>query len=275
MQTKIIDGKKIRDSIKEELISKVTFFSGEVPRLVLFRVGENPVVDIFIRAKKRFGESVGVDVEIQNLPDSITEDELIEKIIFFSKPNTGIVVQLPLPKHIDSKNILNSIPVRNDVDMLSEKSLELLSAGKSAILPPVVGAINAIFLLEGVDLYSKNIVVIGRGKLVGEPTMLWLQSLGLDPILITRSTEDASGKIASADVVISGAGKPSLISAEMIKEGSIMIDAGASELAEKLVGDIDESVLGKASLYTPVPGGIGPITVAILFRNLLEINKKQ
>ncbi len=275
MQTKIIDGKNIRDSIKEKIISELASFSGNKPKLVLFRVGENPVIDIFVRAKKKFGDSMGIEVDIQIFPDSISENDLIEKIKSFSKPNIGIVVQLPLPKHIDSKNILNSIPVGNDVDMLSEGALSLLARGESAILPPVVGAINEIFLLENVNLSSSKIVVIGRGKLVGEPAILWLKSLGVEPTVITRSTEDIFEKIASADIVISGAGQPGLVHGDNIKEGSIMIDAGTSELAEKLVGDIDESVLGKASLYTPVPGGIGPITVAILFRNLLEISKKQ
>lgn len=271
MQTQIVDGKKIRDKIKEDLILDISNMDSK-PKLVLFYIGNNPVIDVFVNLKKKFGESIGIAVEIIKLDESISENELIEKIKNSVDKNTGIIVQLPLPKHLDQEKIISTIPQDNDTDLLREDTFINLGKEKG-VLPPVIGAIDEIFKEYSVDLKDKKIVIIGKGRLVGDPARIWLEGLGIRPTVLTRSSMDFNEVLLNADIVISGAGSPGLIKKDNIKDGAILIDAGTSEVGVKILGDVDSSVLSKASLLTPVPGGIGPITIAVLFRNLVRLNR--
>jgi methylenetetrahydrofolate dehydrogenase (NADP+)/methenyltetrahydrofolate cyclohydrolase len=262
-----IDGKQIRDTIKLALIEEVKAFSVR-PELVIFYVGENSVIDIFIKYKEKFGSAIGVHTTVIKLSEATTTDMLIEAIQIHAHV-TGIIVQLPLPEHIDTSKVLENVPVEQDVDVLSPHGLENLRKGVQSYLPPVVGAVAEIFNQEHVDLVDKKIVIIGKGKLVGLPISYWLESKGLSPTILTRDSLDFNDTIRNADIIISGAGSPSLIKPDMIKQGVILLDAGTSEEGGIIQGDIDEACSSSASIFTPVPGGIGPITIAILFRNLL------
>lgn len=269
----IVEGKKIRDniraSLKELVQSRVS-----PPSLILIYVGSNPVIDVFVRLKATFGGTIGVPVEIVRLADSITEAELLGVIAKYAeKTNVGIVVQLPLPAHLMTEKIVNAVPADKDVDVLNEINIQHLKNGESVLLPPVVGAIDAILVFHTVSLVDKQIALIGKGKLVGEPVYFWLRAKGHNPSVLSSASTDFAQIVAMSDIVISGAGVPGLITPDSIKQGVYLLDAGTSETGGYVVGDIDPRCAEKASLYTPVPGGIGPITIAILFKNLLTLTK--
>ncbi len=267
----IIDGKKIakelKTSFKEEVVALNT-----VPTLVVAMVGDDPASKQFVGIKKRFAEAVGIPIQLIYLPKETNTKTLTDVIKNLSTDNNvgGIVVQLPLPEHIDTQTVLNAISVKKDVDMLSDSAIEQFNKNESQILPPVTGAFAEILKRENVDIKDKNVVVVGRGALVGKPAAVWLGREGARVEILDKSVDDISVFTRKADILILGAGSPGLITPEIIKEGAIILDAGTSEAAGKLVGDADPACAEKCSIFTPVPGGIGPITVAMIFKNFLK-----
>ena len=271
----LIDGKKMAEELKTSLASEV-FKLSKKPRLAVIRVGGDPVTEKFMEQKKKFGGAVGIDVRIYNIEDDITTSKLREKVseIVHIEENTGVIIQLPLPKQINTQYILDAITPEKGPDMLSSKSVGLFSSGRSKILPPVVGAIDHIFTAYGIQLKAKKVVVLGVGRLVGKPAAIWLINHGATVTAIDENTDDPTLYTVNADIIISGVGMPHLIGADMVKDGVIAIDCGTSEANGKLAGDMDPAVAEKASLFTPVPGGVGPLTVAMLFKNLVELAKR-
>lgn len=268
----IIDGKKLAEEIKAELSSEVSKIGKKI-RLAVIKTGEDKVAEKFLEQKKKFGEAISVDVRVYDLPADITTNKLRKKLAetVHIKENTGVIVQLPLPKQVNTQYILDGIISEKDPDMLSSKSVGLLASGRSKILPPVVGAIKYIFDKNGVDVKSKKATIIGAGRLVGKPAAAWLINQGAAVTIVDENTEDISKFMKEADIIISGVGKPNLITVEMVKAGAVIIDAGTSESNGKVVGDVSLEVSPKASLFSPVPGGVGPLTVAMLFKNLVEL----
>ena len=248
----VVDGKKIRDEIKSSL-------NGEGKVLDIVYVGENPVIDVFVRIKKKFGENIGVKVNIHRFDEEISFEQLKEEIKLLK--GDGIIIQLPLPEHLPIQEVLNLVPAEKDIDVLSDE------AKTGMKMSPVAGAVFEIFERYKVDLKNKKIVMIGKGRLVGEPVAIWLRRKGID-VSVLCSSDDID--ISDADIVISGVGSPNLITPNMIKEGVVLIDAGTSAAGGKTVGDIHLDCEKKAGLFSPVPGGVGPITVAMLFENLTD-----
>lgn len=245
-------------------------------RLAVVVAGEDPVVRSFIGEKKKAAESVRIDVRVYPFDAEITTNELRKRIaeIVHEKKNTGVVIQLPLPPQINKQYVLNAIPPEKDVDVLSARAVGNFAVGKSPIFPPVAGAVKALFEEYGIDYADKNIVVIGAGLLVGRPVALWFLQEGATFTVVTEKTSQPENALRSADIIISGIGKPRYITGDMVKEGVTVIDAGTSESAGEIVGDVDfDSMSSKASYITPVPGGIGPLTVAILLKNLVTLAK--
>ena len=264
----IIDGKKIAEDIKKELKEQIMANpSAGGLKLVIVQVGENDISKKFIERKIKFAEEIGVDTELFNLPAEISTEKLREKIIEIcdDQKNNSVILQLPLPAHIDTQRALDSSPADKDVDVLS--------SNKNKILSPLVGVIKIIFEKYDIKPVGKNIVVIGRGILVGKPIANWLIDQGATVSVLNSKTLNPSGYTLMADIIISGVGKPGLIKPDMVKEGVIAIDAGTSMKDGKLIGDFNPAVAEIASLFTPVPGGVGPLTVAMLFKNLVELNK--
>lgn len=182
---------------------------------------------------------------------------------------SGVIVQLPLPKRLNTQHVLDLIPTKKDVDVLSSASFSDFALGILPILPPTVGAIALLLKEAKKKLEGSKVVVVGAGRLVGLPIALWLTQQGATISLIQKGTKNTSQIILEADIVISGVGKPGLITGKMIKKGAVVIDAGTSVEGGSIKGDVDfESVLKKASFLTPVPGGVGPLTVVCLFKNL-------
>ncbi|MAF59566.1 MAG: bifunctional 5,10-methylenetetrahydrofolate dehydrogenase/5,10-methenyltetrahydrofolate cyclohydrolase [Candidatus Pacebacteria bacterium] len=258
----VIDGKAIAESIKTELREEIER-RGIRPRLALVVVGEDFATDKFVSAKKRFAERAGIEVLIANLPEDSSQTNVENAVRKYAEDESvsGIVVQLPLPEEINVKDVLNIIPPKKDVDALTENG-EMLS--------PVVLAVKEILERESVEISNKKALVIGRGKLVGIPVSDWLKESGAETTVVDINTKDLDNLTKKADIIISGTGSPGLIKEDMISEEVVLIDAGTSEASGKLRGDAESDCASKCSIFTPVPGGVGPIVVATLLKNVVE-----
>lgn len=264
----IVEGKKIASLIKENLI-KVIKEQNLQKSLAIFYVGNNPIIDNFIHLKKKFGEDIGVRVRVFRYEETISTPKLIKEIKDISKDFDGVIVQLPLPAHIDKKKVLNSVPKEKDIDVLSEKKYKKFTMGDFSFFPPVAGAVFEILNFYKVSLDHKKIVVVGDGLLVGQPVFDWLRASGFSPKMVSEKTRNKEEWYKKADVIITGVGKPNIIKKSFLKKNVILIDAGSSSEDGQIMGDIAKDCKDKASLFSTVPGGVGPITVAILFRNIL------
>ncbi len=245
-------------------------------RLAIVIVGEDPVVRKFVEQKKKKAKEAGIDIRIYPFAETISTNELRQRLkeIVHEENNQGVIVQLPLPSQIKSQYILNAVTPGKDIDMLSAKALGNFVVGRSPIMSPVAGAIKAFLEEYKIAYQDKQIAVVGAGNLVGRPVALWLLSEHATFSMITKETPDPAAILRSADIIISGIGVSWFITKEMVKEGAVVMDAGTSESEGKLVGDVDfENVSTKAAFITPVPGGIGPVTIALLLKNLITLYK--
>jgi methylenetetrahydrofolate dehydrogenase (NADP+)/methenyltetrahydrofolate cyclohydrolase len=248
-------------------------------------VGEDPSSVQYVEMKKRKAELVGMSFHRANFPSSITTEELIKEIeVLNNVPNMcGIIIQLPLPVHIDRQKVLDSIDPKLDVDCLgkinSEKFYSSYDSEKDIAYPT---ALACMAVLDGFNfvknsptkLEDRKIVILGKGMLVGKPVAALLKYRGLFPIVVDSKTENKEEIIKTADVLISGMGKGKYITGNMLKSGAIVIDAGTSESEGSIVGDVDtDSLNNMAGFISPVPGGVGPITVAMLLKNVLKVAK--
>lgn len=273
----IIDGKKISQEVLAKVKDEVAGLSFQ-PVFCDVLVGEDPASMQYVQMKGKRAESVGIHFHNANFPSSISTEELIKEIEVLNKiPNMcGIIVQLPLPESIDRRAVLDAIDPKLDVDCLGIISSENFYNGKIDLGFPT--ALSCMELLDSLnlDLQGKNIVVLGQGELVGRPVTALLNFRNLSPIIITRKTENKEELIKKADIIISGIGKGKYITGDMVKQGVVLIDAGTSESTSGIVGDIDlESVKDVASAISPVPGGVGPMTVAMLLKNVLNVAKSR
>lgn len=270
----LIDGKQIAEEIKENLKREVQSLDRKL-RLAIIQVGDESASTSFIKQKEKFAGEIGVETRVYNFPEGISTNQLRKKVaeVCHIKQNDGVVIQLPLPKQINTQYVLNGIIPKKDVDVLSSRMIGEFAVGRSLILPPVVGAIKEIFDKYRVEVKGKNVVVLGAGKLVGRPISTWLINEGATVTILNEFTLNPKPYTLVADIIVSGVGKPGVVTADMAKEGSVVIDAGTSEQAGKLAGDVSPDVEKTASLFSPVPGGVGPITVAIVFKNLLTLNR--
>lgn len=266
----IVDGKKIAKTLEEKLVTELLF---SVPKKVCFVIFEgNAATEQFVAAKTRLAERVGILAETKRYPEVTTTDEAVKLVRSLGKQDyDGIVVQLPLAHGIDVQAVLDEIPPLKDIDVLGALAKDSYVKGKIDRVPPVARAVYEIFDTCGISLKDKNILIIGNGRLVGEPVHLMFKRMKISHQIIDKDTPAADKKafIKNADIIISGIGVPQSIKPEMIKKGVVLVDAGTSEQGGKLVGDIDPACAEKASFFTPVPGGVGPITIVNLFRNLV------
>jgi len=287
----IVDGKKLSREILEEVKREIATLPF-VPVFCDVLVGSDSASIQYVGMKARAAERLGMKFYSADFPDSISEESLIEEIKKIELvPNIcGIIVQLPLPpKFIDKKIILDAVPENLDVDCLGHLASDRFYKGENDIGFPTALACMAILDSLNLDLTNKNVVVLGQGDLVGKPVTALLRFRGLNPTVITRKTpardaygmavaggEDKEKLMKEADVIISGIGHGKHITGEMIKEGVVLIDAGTSESKGGIVGDVDlESVKDVASFVSPVPGGVGPVTVAMLLKNVLTVAQSR
>lgn len=272
----IYNGKQASLDIQTMLREDINNLS-ETPSLAVISIPNHPSIASFIKIKRKYGEAIGVRVDEFDFQETIGEDNLITEIqkIIALKKHTGIIVQLPLPKGYDTAKILNTIPKELDVDVLGEENWQhFISTGSP--IPPVAGAVAHILKSASTDIENKKVVIIGYGKLVGLPVSEWFKhhTVSAAIIDITTSEETRRALYKEADIVISGIGKPHHLKPDYFKEGAVLIDAGTSEQSGAIAGDFDPSCADIASVFTPVPGGVGPLTVAHLFKNLIANIKR-
>ena len=267
---KIIDGRRISKDIFQNYKKIIEKNRLKIEMSVIL-VGNNKVSLSYISQKKRACNTVGISFSLYKFPETIKEVDLIREVSLISKNSSGLIVQLPLPKKINTQKVLDSVPQKKDIDLLSTLSLGKFYSGDFLILPPVVSAISQIIKKEKLKIKGVYVVIIGSGKLVGKPLMIWLASQGATISVLNKKTKNISEFTKRADIIISGAGKVNLIKGDMIKRGAILIDAGSSIEKGSIKGDVHiESVKKRAGLVSLVPGGIGPITTACLIKNLVE-----
>lgn len=268
----IIDGRALAEKIRAKLKQEVALLKNP-PRLGILEVGDDPVIGSFVKIKKKVGESLGVLIEHTQLPVTVTTDEVLDALEKLSAHADGVIVQLPLPEHIDTDQVLDAIPLTQDIDVLSKDAVDAFVGQRISYVPPVAGAVAHIMVNGDMSRPQRRgvAVVIGKGRLVGQPVAQWLSlATNLRVVQVDDTVRDLKKETLMADVIISGAGVPRLITPDMVSPNVILIDAGTSEQAGKLVGDIDPACAEKAELFTPVPGGVGPVTVAVLYENLLK-----
>lgn len=266
----IIDGQALAANIYDSLAEQIEEMN-QAPHLTIFTCSPNLATQKYLALKKKKSALVGVGINVIEFPPTCTTEEMVQTIRQAQMQTDGIIVQLPLPLHVDTKAVLEAVPGSYDVDAMHYDGTE------KEILPPVVGAIAEICQAHDVLLATQQVVVVGHGLLVGQPAAIWAQRQGAHVTVLTKETSEVELKasIAHADIIILGAGQPGMVTSDMVKEGVLIFDAGAAEESGVLRGDADPACAPKASLFTPVPGGIGPLTVALLLRNLTKLTARQ
>ena len=277
----IMDGKalsmKLKNAMKEEVEKLVS--QGVNPCLAVIIVGDNPASKVYVNNKKKSCAELGIKSLEYALPEETTEEELLKIIDELNKNDEvdGILCQLPLPKHITEKNIINSISPEKDVDAFHPENVGHIMIGDYTFLPCTPAGVMEILKEYNIDVAGKNCVVVGRSNIVGKPmTMLLLKENATVTVCHSR-TDDLASFTREADVLVSAVGKPNLITADMVKENAVVIDVAINRLENgKLCGDVDfENVKDKTSFITPVPGGVGPMTIATLMKNTVTAAKNK
>jgi methylenetetrahydrofolate dehydrogenase (NADP+)/methenyltetrahydrofolate cyclohydrolase len=262
----IIDGKKIASEILSATRARI---AGHTPTPVVraITVAPNAATESYLRIKSARAEEAGMHLEVVRLPDGSASEDVIAAV--GKEGADAIIVQLPLPASIDSQQVLDAIPLSKDADVLSRAARAAFTQHEpGTLLPPVVAAVEAILARAQIEVEGKKAVVIGRGWLVGDPVASWLTHAGAKVTVLTRESADVATALLDADIIVSGAGVAHLIKPDMVKQGVVLVDAGTSESSGTLAGDADPSCADIASVFTPVPGGVGPIAVAKLFENV-------
>lgn len=258
----IVDGRALSAEVFARAKARAMKLARQ-PLVVALTASDTPATRSYLTMKAKRAADAGCTFKTRALDASFTDAD-------------AVIVQLPVPTGINQKELCDSIPVEKDADILSSLAREKFARGDTnALVPPVVAAIHEIFRAHKVEPKRKKVVVVGSGFLVGAPAAMWLAQQGAEVIVVNRSTTNFTEVIRGAEIIVSGAGSPHLIKPDMLKEGVILIDAGTSESDGVIVGDADPACASKCSLFTPVPGGIGPLAVACLFANVVTLAERK
>lgn len=268
VMVKILSGKKIAEDILNNLKKEIKSRKLKV-KLAVIWVGDDAASKVYIRKKREACKKIGAGFNLYHFKEKISAKNIEKEIkkITDNKENSGVIIQLPLPGKKDVRRILNLVPNNKDVDVLSEGNFREFSRGRLSIVPPTVGAILAILKEYKISMKNKYVVIVGAGRLVGKPLSAWMGRQPAKFSVLDKNTKGLQYFTSKADILISGVGKPSLIKGDMVKKGAVVIDVG---------GDVDfNSVSKKAGFITPVFGGVGPLTVACLLKNLVILLGKK
>ena len=276
----IIDGKKASAALREELkekVSKLKSTYNTIPGLTVILVGEDPPSKIYVKNKEKSAVEVGINSEVINYPDNIEEKVVLDKIKELNKNDkvSGILVQLPLPKHIDKRKVIETIDPSKDVDGLHPVNVGNLSSGYDSTIPCT--PLGCYLLIKNTEknLNGKHAVIIGRSNLNGKPMTQLLLKENCTVTITHSKTKDLKAECKRADIIVAAVGKPKLVKADWVKKDAIVIDVGINKTDSGLVGDVDFDEVSKiAKAITPVPGGVGPMTIACLLSNTVECFKK-
>ena len=278
--SKIIDGKVVSASVKERVKAEVEVLKqqGISVGLAVIIVGEDPASKVYVANKKRACEALGIISQEYALPENTTQEELLSLIETLNneKSVNGILCQLPLPKHLDENAVINAINPLKDVDAFHPNNVGKIMLGDYDFVPCTPAGVMEMLAYENVEIAGKTCVVIGRSNIVGKPmSMLLLHKNGTVTVCHSK-TENLKEVCQKADILVAAVGRPNFVKADMVKEGAVVIDVGINRVDGKLVGDVDfNDVKDKCSAITPVPGGVGPMTIAMLMQNTLTAAKKQ
>ena len=281
MAYKIINGKEISAAVKERIKKEVETLKnkGIGVGLAVILVGENPASKVYVANKKKACEELGIKSFEFKLPEQTTEEELISLIKKLNENSevNGILCQLPLPAHLDESTVINTIVPEKDVDAFHPVNVGKIMIGDFDFLPCTPAGIMEMLGYMNIDVCGKECVVIGRSNIVGKPMAMLLLHKNATVTVCHSKTKDLKAVTSRADVLVSAVGRAGFVTADMVKEGAVVIDVGMNRNAEnKLCGDVDfEAVAEKCSAITPVPGGVGPMTIAMLMQNTLTAAKKQ
>lgn len=267
----IIDGKQIAEKILINLKQRIASLP-QPPLLCDVLVGTDTVSESYVNIKKKTSERIGAKFEVFHLSENIGQQNLVDEVMKLQErlELSGLIIQLPLPAGINKQFVLDEINPRFDVDCLGSVNGRLFYSGKARMNPPTAGAIVAILDSLPIELKDKQILVIGQGELVGLPITYLLKQKGFAVSVADRATQNLNELTKNADVIISGTGQGGLLTGDMIKPGSVVIDAGTSESGAGIVGDVDFATVNPVAAYvSPVPGGVGPVTVAKLLENVI------
>jgi len=277
MSARILSGKEIAEKIKQDVKKELEILKekGIKPKLVAVQVGENPSSRVYLNAQKKSCEAMGIEHEVKNVNQDATENELIQFMHTLNNDSsiTGIILQLPLPQGIDVRKVQSNIAVEKDVEGVNPANLGWIVYGRPLLAPCTALAVKELIDSTGVDLYGKEVVMVGHSDIVGKPvSMLLVDKFATVSICHIGTSEKGmlETHVRMAEILIVAVGKAHLIKGDWVKEGSIVIDVGINKLGDKIVGDVEFDIAKERAWWiTPVPGGVGPVTTAILLRNTI------
>jgi methylenetetrahydrofolate dehydrogenase (NADP+)/methenyltetrahydrofolate cyclohydrolase len=279
MTAQILDGKQLAQQMRSELAEEVVEFiqnNGVVPCLAAVLIGEDPASEVYVRNKRHACEAVGIESQLHRLDANTSSEELLKLIARLNKDVAvhGILIQLPLPPHIDASRVLSAVSPAKDVDAFHPENVGRLVQGRPRFLPCTPQAVQQLLVRSGIEIAGRHVVVLGRSDIVGRPLSIMLSQRGPGgdaTVTVCHSrTRDLPTVTRLADILIVAIGRPKFLTAEMVRPGAVVVDVGINRTAEGLVGDVDFAAVREvAGEITPVPGGIGPLTIAMLLRNTL------
>jgi methylenetetrahydrofolate dehydrogenase (NADP+)/methenyltetrahydrofolate cyclohydrolase len=275
----IISGKELSKEVRAEVKIQVEELKAKykaVPHLVVILVGEDPASQSYVKAKERACIRAGMKSTIILKEPSISEEELLSIINKLNNDDDvhGILVQLPIPKHIDENKIIDAIDFKKDVDGFHPLNIAYMHMGRKAIAPATPSGIITMLKSKNIQLKGKDAIVIGRSNIVGKPVAMLLLKEHCTVTIAHSRTQNLKEKCLRADIIVAAVGRPNTVTEDMVKEGAVIIDVGVNRVDGKLVGDVDfEAIKDKTSFITPVPGGVGPMTIASLLQNTVECFK--
>jgi bifunctional protein folD len=281
MTAQIISGTQLASQIKSNVAQQISQYVAQgkrAPGLAVILVGADPASQVYVGSKRKSCAEIGITSKSYDLPETTTEQALLELIKELNQDNTvdGILVQLPLPKHIDSTKVIEQISPEKDVDGFHPYNVGRLCQRIPTLRACTPYGVMKLLETTGISFYGKHAVIVGASNIVGRPMALELLLAGCTVTVTHRFTEDLASHIRQADILVVAVGKPKFIKGEWIKEGAVVVDVGINRLEGKLVGDVEFEVAAqRASYITPVPGGVGPMTVAMLMQNTLSAYEKQ
>jgi methylenetetrahydrofolate dehydrogenase (NADP+)/methenyltetrahydrofolate cyclohydrolase len=279
MPAKILDGKQLAQQIRSELAEEVIEFiqnNGVVPCLAAVLVGDDPASEVYVRNKRKACEAVGIEGQLHRLPADTTQDDLLRLIAKLNKDGEvhGILVQLPLPPQVEKNRVLLAVNPAKDVDAFHPENVGRLVQGRPRFLPCTPQGVQQLLVRNGIETAGRHVVILGRSEIVGRPLSIMLSQRGSGADATVTVCHSRSRELAAitrtADILVAAIGQPKFLTADMVKPGATVIDVGVNRTVTGIVGDVDfEAVAKVAGAITPVPGGVGPLTIAMLLRNTL------
>lgn len=277
---KILDGKALAQHLGRNLAEETNSLKshGINPKFCVINIGEDPASKVYVRSKRKKAEKIGIKQVVYQLPEDESEEDVLRLIDRLNADSevAGLMVQLPVPDQIDVDKVIERIDPEKDVDGLTPANIGRLWMGKHFVEPATAAGIIALLDHYQIDLNGKNAVIVGRSNIVGKPLVALMLERNASVSILHSHTRDLGELTRRADILVSAVGKPHMIKAEMVKEGAVVIDVGINRVDGQLMGDVDfDQVKDKASWITPVPGGVGPLTVEFLMEEVIKLTRRQ